>query len=48
MPIVSGTLTTFATIGQREDLADEIFMISPTETPFMAAIGKTKATSVTH
>lgn len=48
MTIVSGTLTTFATIGQREDLADEIFMISPTETPFMAAVGKTKATAVTH
>jgi hypothetical protein len=35
-------------IGQREDLTDVIYDISPTETPFMSSIGKTKATAVYH
>lgn len=35
-------------IGQREDLTDIIYDISPTETPFMSSIGKTKATAVFH
>jgi hypothetical protein len=35
-------------IGQREDLTDLIYDISPTETPFMSSIGKTKATAVYH
>ena len=40
-------LTTYDTIGIREDLSDIIYNISPTDTPFMSGIGKTKATS-TH
>ena len=35
-------------IGQREDLTDVIYDISPTETPFMSSIGKSKATAVYH
>ena len=35
-------------IGQREDLSDIIYDITPTETPFMSSIGKTKATAVYH
>jgi len=35
-------------IGQREDLTDVIYNISPTETPFMSSVGKTKATAVFH
>jgi hypothetical protein len=35
-------------IGQREDLTDVIYNISPTETPFMSSVGKTKATAVYH
>ena len=35
-------------IGLREDLTDVIYDISPTETPFMSSIGKTKATAVFH
>jgi hypothetical protein len=34
--------------GIREDLSDVIYNISPTETPFMSNIGRTKATSVRH
>jgi hypothetical protein len=42
------TYTTQTAIGQREDLTDIIYNISPTETPFMSSIGKTKATAVYH
>ncbi len=35
-------------VGQREDLTDVIYDISPTTTPFMSSIGKTKATAVFH
>ncbi|MBC8552137.1 MAG: DUF5309 domain-containing protein [Candidatus Brocadiales bacterium] len=34
--------------GVREDLSDVIYNISPTETPFMSNIGRTKATSTNH
>jgi hypothetical protein len=37
-------LTTYDTVGIREDLSDIIYNISPTDTPFMSGIGKTKAT----
>ena len=42
------TYQTYTAIGQREDLSDVIYNISPTETPMMSSIGKTKATSVYH
>lgn len=42
------TYTAHSAIGQREDLTDVIYNISPTETPFMSSIGKTKATAVYH
>jgi Family of unknown function (DUF5309) len=42
------TYTAHSAIGQREDLTDIIYNISPTETPFMSSIGKTKATAVYH
>jgi hypothetical protein len=38
----------YSAIGAREDLSDVIYDISPTDTPIMSTIGKTKATSVTH
>jgi hypothetical protein len=38
----------YSAIGAREDLTDVIYDISPTDTPIMSTIGKTKATSVTH
>lgn len=34
--------------GLREDLADVIYSISPTETPFQSSVGRTKATAVYH
>ena len=38
----------YTAIGAREDLTDVIYDISPTDTPIMSSIGKTKATSVYH
>lgn len=40
MAIATGTFTTFTAIGNREDLADIIYNISPEETPFMNNIGR--------
>ena len=42
------TYQTYTAIGMREDLSDVIYNISPTDTPFMSSIGKTKATAVLH
>lgn len=48
MTIITNTTETFDTIGRREDLADIIYSISPTETPFMMMIGRGSATQTTH
>ncbi len=42
----TNTFATFNAIGNREELADAIYRISPEETPFVSAIGKGKASSV--
>lgn len=38
----------YSAVGAREDLTDVIYNISPTDTPIMSSIGKTKATGVYH
>jgi hypothetical protein len=38
----------YTAVGAREDLTDVIYDISPTDTPIMSSIGKTKATSINH
>jgi hypothetical protein len=48
MAIISNTFLTFSAIGNREDLSDAIYNISPTDTPFQNAIGKVKASAVLH
>lgn len=48
MTALSGALLTFSQIGAREDLADKIYMISPTETPGLSAFDDVKASFVTH
>lgn len=40
--------TTATAIGQREDLIDVIYQISPTETPLLSTLARTKATAVYH
>jgi hypothetical protein len=42
------TYQTYQSIGNREDLSDVIYSISPTDTPIMSSIGKSKATAVYH
>ena len=48
MALATDAFTTYSAIGNREDLSDVIYMISPTDTPFMSGIPRTKATSVLH
>jgi len=40
--------STYDAVGNREDLADMIWNISPTATPFLSAIAKNTATAVNH
>ncbi len=42
------TFTAHSAIGQREDLIDVIYDISPTETPILSTLARTKATAVYH
>lgn len=48
MTVPTNTVTEHAMVGTREDLADIIFNIAPTETPFLNNIARTKATQVYH
>lgn len=43
-----GAHSSYDAVGNREDLSDMIFDVSPTETPFLTAIKKTKATHTNH
>lgn len=45
---VSNTFTAFDAVGNREDLSDAIYDISPIDTPFMSSIGRDKARAVKH
>lgn len=42
------TYTAHSAIGQREDLSDVIYNISPTETPLLNTLARAKATAVYH
>jgi len=48
MTQATGAFSTYDAIGNREDLGDMIFDVSPTETPFLSAIKKKKATATNH
>lgn len=48
MALPSDTLTSFTAVGNREDLSNLIYDISPAETPFLSAIPKIKATGTKH
>jgi hypothetical protein len=48
MAVPSGTLQTYQTIGNAEDFEDAVFMISPTETPFLSMAKRKKADNRTH
>jgi hypothetical protein len=44
----SGTHSTYDHVGRREDLSDIIYDVTPTETPFLSALPRGKATSTKH
>jgi hypothetical protein len=48
MGLPTNAWSTFSVIGAREDLADVIYNISPTDTPFISMAAKVKATGVFH
>lgn len=48
MTAPTGTFLTTAAIGNREDLTDIIYRISPTQTPFINMASKAKATNTLH
>lgn len=48
MAIIANEFLTFSAIGNREDLSDTIYNISPTDTPFLGNISKTKSSAVLH
>ena len=44
----TNTFDTYDSVGEREDLSDVIYSISPTDTPFISSAAKTQATAVLH
>lgn len=44
----TGTFETYTSIGNREDLTDMIYDITPTDTPFLSGIPATTAEAVLH
>jgi hypothetical protein len=48
MPQFTGTYDAFDARGLREDLADDIFRVTPSDTPFVSAIGRGTAKGVFH
>ncbi len=48
MSLPSNAFSTFDAKGNREDLSDVIYMITPTDTPFLSGIPRTKAIATKH
>lgn len=48
MTVPTNTVQTDAQIGIREDLADVIYDITPSDTPFLSNIAKVSASNVYH
>lgn len=48
MAVPTNTVTEFAVVGTKEDLADAIYNIAPTDTPFMNNVDRVSATQVIH
>jgi len=48
MAMPTNTFATYEAIGNREDLSDMIYRISPTDTPFLSGAETEKATAVNH
>jgi hypothetical protein len=48
MALATSAFTTYAAVGNREDLSDTIWRIDPTDTPFYSGLEREKATAVAH
>jgi len=48
MAVATATWTAHTAVGQREDLQEIIYDISPEETPFLSNVGRTSAKAVLH
>jgi hypothetical protein len=48
MTVPAGSFQTYTAIGNREDLEDKIYLISPTETPFLSMAKRGSASNTTH
>jgi hypothetical protein len=48
MALPTNTFTTYSAVGNREDLSDDIYRIDPSDTPFITAAEREKATAVSH
>jgi hypothetical protein len=48
MAIETAAFSSYSAIGNREDLADKIYNVDPTDTPFMSGVDKVKAMAVKH
>lgn len=48
MTKVANALATYDVTTNREDLADQVYRIAPSDTPFMSAVPRVKATAVLH
>jgi len=48
MATPAGTFTTFLAVGEREDLSDIIYDISPMDTPFLSNAKRGSATATFH
>jgi hypothetical protein len=48
MTMATSAFSTFAAIGNREDITDTIYRIDPTDTPFYSGVEKAKAAAVNH
>lgn len=48
MAQATGTFSSYDAVGNREDLSDLIYDVSPSDTPFLNAIRKVKATHTNH
>ena len=48
MTLATNAFTSYLAVGNREDLTNMIYRISPTDTPFLSGIDKIKASNVLH
>src|SRR6476620_4759706 len=48
MTVPTGTTQTYQVVGRREDLTDVIHDVTPTDTPFMTALGNTTPPNTFH